>query len=263
MVTGTAEVRGQCYAWASDGHGEQDVLLVHGWQNAGVAWQPLVDRLDGSGLRVTTIDLPGCGYSPAPPSWQRATIAEMALDVLALVDELGLVRPVFVGHSLGGAIGLSAALAAPGALSALVLVAPASTSGLDFITDEQFEMLLHPTSEQRQALARAAFHRPIPAEQLALVVELVESAHPLHVEGGARSMREFLVQDRLARLDLPTLLVAGDRDRHVPLRNHLDTWRALPRCGLQVFHDTGHVPSWETPDAFADVVLGFIVAEAS
>jgi sigma-B regulation protein RsbQ len=254
----TTAVRDQVLAWEQMGDGAADVLLVHGWQNAGSTWAPLLDRLDGSRHRMTIVDLPGCGASPAPPSPQGATIDAWAQDLLALMVELGLDRPVLVGHSLGGAIGLAATLSAPEALAGLVLVAPASTSGMDFVTDEQFEVLLRPTPQQREALARAAFHRPLEPSQLQGVLGLVEAADPVHVEAAAWSMRDFDIRDRLAEVAVPTLLIAGDRDRHVPIGHHLDTWRAIPRCGLHVHHDVGHVPFWEVPDDFAAVVSRFL-----
>jgi len=259
----TTEVRDQVLAWEKVGVGDADVVLVHGWQNAGSTWAPLLDRLDGSGHRLTILDLPGCGASPAPPDWQGATIDAMAQTLLAFMANRGLERPVLVGHSLGGAIGLAVTLAAPEALAGLVLVAPASTSGMDFVSDEQFESLLRPTQAEKAALARAAFHRPLEPSQLEAVMAVVDSADPTHVEGGARSMRDFDIRDRLGEVAVPTVLIAGDRDRHVPIGHHVDTWRGIPRCGLHVHHDVGHVPFWEVPDEFAAVVRRFLDREAA
>jgi pimeloyl-ACP methyl ester carboxylesterase len=42
-------------------------------------------------------------------------------------------------------------------------------------------------------------------------------------------MAGFTVEARLGTIRVPTLMVAGDRDRHMPLRNHLATWDAIPR----------------------------------
>jgi pimeloyl-ACP methyl ester carboxylesterase len=255
---GTTEVRGTSWAWRRQGRGQLDVVLVHGWQNDGSAWQPFVDRLDPSCYRTTVVDLPGCGASPLPGSWARSTIDELAHDLAVLVEVWHIDPAVVVGHSLGGAIALVAALEHPELLRGLVLVAPASTSGLDFLDDDQFERLLAPDAEERAALVRAAFHRPLPREAVAALNDVVARAHPDHVAGGARSMRSLQLHDRLPSIALPALLVAGDRDRHVPIRNHLQTWQHLPRCGLQVFHDVGHVPFWEVPDAFAEVVDRFL-----
>ena len=71
-------------------------------------------------------------------------------------------------------------------------------------------------------------------------------------------MRAFTRQADLGTLDLPSILVCGDRDRHVPLRNHLTTQQAIPRCGLQVYFDVGHVPFVETRDRCAADVARFL-----
>lgn len=155
----------------------------------------------------------------------------------------GLTRPVLVGHSLGAAIGIRIALDRPGLLGGLVLVAPSSTRGLDFLSAQQIEVLAHPTSDDELvALARAAFRRPPAPEVLEQVMAIVRSASPQHIEGAVYSSRDFRVEEELRGLTCRTLLIAGDRDKHVPLRNHLATAMAVPRCGLQVFTDVGHVP---------------------
>jgi sigma-B regulation protein RsbQ len=71
-------------------------------------------------------------------------------------------------------------------------------------------------------------------------------------------MRDYCVESELAGLACPTLVIAGDRDRHVPIRNHLATAMAIRRCGLQVFTDVGHVPWVEVPDDFDRVLFGFL-----
>jgi len=240
------------------GHGA-DLVAVHGFQNDHSAWDPFVARLDLDRFRVTTFDVVGCGDSGGAGSWERCTIAEYAADLVAICDELQLAAPVAIGHSLGGAIVLEAALTWPHRLRALVLVAPASTSGLDFVPDDAaFEVLVHPTPEQQRQLALAAFrHRPGDAE-LDQLLAVIARARPEHIEGAARSMRAFERQGHLGALHVPALLLCGDRDRHVPLRNHLATQQAIPRCGLQVWTDVGHVPFAELPDPFTTVVTHFL-----
>jgi pimeloyl-ACP methyl ester carboxylesterase len=236
-----------------------DLVLVHGFQNDHTAWDPFVERLDLDRFRVTTFDLVGCGTSGGAATWQRCTIEEYAADLVAICDRLGLAAPFAVGHSLGGATVLQAALTWPHRLRALVLVAPASTSGLDFVPDDAtFEVLAHPTPEQQRELALAAFRRPPSEADLDAVLAVIARATPQHIEGAARSMRAFERQGHLGALALPVLLACGDRDRHVPLRNHLVTQQAIPRCGLQVWTDVGHVPFVEVADDFAAVVGRFL-----
>ena len=172
---------------------------------------------------------------------------------------LDIDRPVLLGHSLGAATILSAALANPGRFAAIVLIAPASTTGLDFLPDEaSFDVLAHPTREQQRALARAAFRRAPSEEDFRDLMAVLELASPEHIEGAARAMRTFTCQANLIALDVPSILICGDRDRHVPLRNHLATQQAIPRCGLQVYFDIGHVPFIETPDSCAADVERFL-----
>ena len=234
-------------------------MFVHGFQNDHTAWGPLVDRLDQDRYRFTRFDLAGCGASERPATWQRCTIDEYGADLTALCDRRGMERPVVIGHSLGGAIALSAALEDPERFAGIVLVAPASTSGLDFLSEEGAEALANPTQEQRFAFARAAFRQPAPEDYLRDLLSAVESASPEHIEGAGRAMGAFTRQSELAALGaLPTLLICGDRDKHIPLRNHLATQQAIPRCGLQVYYDIAHVPFVETPDTCAVDIERFL-----
>jgi pimeloyl-ACP methyl ester carboxylesterase len=242
----------------TSGGGPRHVLFVHGFRNAGAVWAPVMERLPED-FTALAPDLPGCGTSDRPARWERCTIAAYAGDVTELIEVRGLTRPVLVGHSLGAAIGIRIALDRPGLLGGLVLVAPSSTRGLDFLSAQQIEVLAHPTSDDELvALARAAFRRPPAPEVLEQVMAIVRSASPQHIEGAVYSSRDFRVEEELRGLTCQTLLIAGDRDKHVPLRNHLATAMAVPRCGLQVFTDVGHVPFVEVPDEFDRVLARFL-----
>jgi sigma-B regulation protein RsbQ len=253
------EVRGGGLAIWQSGSGDRDLVFVHGFQNEHSAWRPLIQRLDEARYRFTSFDLLGCGLSERPDTWQRCTIDEYGADLTAVCDVLGIERPVVIGHSLGAAAVLSAALRNPAGFAGAVLVAPASTSGLDFLPDEaSFDALAYPTREQQQALARRAFRHPLAEKDFQELMAAIELASPEHIEGAARSMRSFTCQTQLAALELPTIVICGDRDRHMPLRNHLATQQAIPRCGLQVYFDVAHVPFVETPDSCAADVERFL-----
>jgi sigma-B regulation protein RsbQ len=240
---------------------EVDVVLIHGFQNDHSAWNPLVSGLERGDWRLTAVDLPGCGQSQAPDTWERSTIEQLALDIAELIRLESLHDPVLVGHSMGAAIALQVALDEPDVPSGLVLFSPASTRGFDFMSSEAIEALGHQSPDDRLALLRAAFYAAPDPELLAALEQVVLRAHPLHVEGAARSMGDFSIEGRLGEITAPTLIIAGDRDRHVPLRNHFATWSHLHRAGLHVGHNVGHVPFVEDPATSAELVERFIVHE--
>jgi sigma-B regulation protein RsbQ len=254
-------IRGAELAVWQSGSGNRNLVFVHGFQNDHSAWRPLIERLDANKYRFTAFDLAGCGDSENPDSPQRCSIDEYGADLAALCDTLDLGRPVVLGHSLGAGAVLSAALENPARFAGNVLVAPTSTTGLDFLPDEaSFNALANPTADQKRALASRLFRHPIPENDFRELMAVIERASPEHIEGAAQSMRAFDRQSRLGDLTAPTILVCGDRDRHMPLRNHLATWAAIPRCGLQVYFDVAHVPFVETPDSCAADIERFLAA---
>ncbi|MFE9135415.1 alpha/beta fold hydrolase [Streptomyces sp. NPDC007355] len=110
-------VRLLCRDWG--GHGT-DVLLLHGLAGHSGEWDTTARLLRDSGHRVVAFDQRGHGGSERHPG--DVSRAAYVSDVLAVVAELGLDRPVLVGQSLGGSTALLTAAARPGLPRALVLV---------------------------------------------------------------------------------------------------------------------------------------------
>jgi len=86
------------------------VLALHGWPQHHWAYRDLLAD-PPAGLRIIAPDLPGYGWSgPAPHRWAKEDVAS---DLLALMDELGLGRTLLIGHDWGGYIGFLMILRAP------------------------------------------------------------------------------------------------------------------------------------------------------
>jgi pimeloyl-ACP methyl ester carboxylesterase len=105
------EARGLRFHVAEAGEGDDVVLCLHGWPQHWYEWRHLLPALAGSGHRVLAIDLRGFGWSDAPPEGYEKE--NLAADVLAVLDALGLERVKLVGHDWGGWIGFLLCLRAP------------------------------------------------------------------------------------------------------------------------------------------------------
>lgn len=100
------------------------VVLVHGSFGTTLTWtgSPIYEPLQRD-FRVIAYDRPGHGYSRRPRG-DALTPRDHARVLHAMVNRLGLKRPIIVGHSWGGAVALAYAIEYPDDVSALVLVAP-------------------------------------------------------------------------------------------------------------------------------------------
>ena len=99
------------------------VVCVHGVTQHGGIFAPLGKRLAALGHAVVAVDLRGHGDSGRLPPWNVET---HVADLLETIDELGLGRVTWVGHSLGGRLVATAAAQAPERARRLVLLDPAA-----------------------------------------------------------------------------------------------------------------------------------------
>jgi pimeloyl-ACP methyl ester carboxylesterase len=101
------------------GQGDPPILLVHGWCCDHTYFAPQFERYQRE-HRVVAVDLRGHGQSDKPE--QDYTIAGFADDLAWLCEDLGLTKPIVIGHSMGGVIALDLAARYPDLLAAVVAV---------------------------------------------------------------------------------------------------------------------------------------------
>ncbi|UTD28190.1 alpha/beta fold hydrolase [Bradyrhizobium sp. WD16] len=115
------EVNGQKIHYVDRGTGPA-IVMIHGLGGNLLNFDyALADRLLAD-HRVILIDRPGSGYSVRPES-APANLPAQAATIAAVIKQLGLSRPLVVGHSLGGAVALTLALEHPDSVGGLVLLA--------------------------------------------------------------------------------------------------------------------------------------------
>jgi pimeloyl-ACP methyl ester carboxylesterase len=105
------EARGLRFHVAEAGEGDDVVLCLHGWPQHWYEWRDLMPRLAAAGHRAIAIDLRGFGWSDAPRDGYEKE--NLATDILAVLDALGIEQVKLVGHDWGGWIGFLLCLRAP------------------------------------------------------------------------------------------------------------------------------------------------------
>ena len=95
-------------------------LLVHGWCGDHTHFAPQFEHFARRGHRVVAVDLRGHGESDKPH--QSYTVQLFADDLAWMCAQLGLEKPVVIGHSMGGVVTLALALSYPDLPSAIVML---------------------------------------------------------------------------------------------------------------------------------------------
>lgn len=245
------------------------LVLLHGYGDAYSTWEGWASALR-AGHRVVSLDLPGHGLTAAPAGTQIDREAQARL-VLRVAEALKLPRFVLAGNSMGGGVAWQAALLAPQALRGLVLVdaagwpMPATTPSL------AFRILAHPWG--RALLARID-NRPLIRQALraqvgdaALITDEVVDRWALYqrypghrpilmsVAPGAQAP---VTAERLAGLQLPTLVLHGEIDPILPLEHSRRFAAAIAGAELIVYPGIGHLPQREIPARSAADVAAFL-----
>ncbi len=251
--------------------GEGDpILFIHGISGG---WQNWLENLPhfGAGHRAIALDLPGFGASPMP-EWEvgMTNYARMIHD---FCERLGLERTVLVGNSMGGFVALEAATDEPRRYSHLVLVAAAGIINTwnpearatatayawsklgGTVADNGRWIVSHPRSRQ---LALAPFLRYPGRLRRELLLEQMAGGRCPGFGDALQDLIAHDIRDRLATIEMPTLIVWGLSDRVIPVAAAISYHRRIPHSRLEIFERTGHVPQLERPARFNALLDEFL-----
>lgn len=231
----------------------EPILLLHGWGSSARNMQVIARALE-SEYRIYNVDLPGHGQSPAPP--EAMGVPEHAEIVGDLIRNETNTPVTIIGHSNGGRIALYMASDEKykSLIRRLLLVSPSGITPkrsasyyvkrtTSRILKAPFEILPEPLREFGLDWLRHS-----------LVWRALGSSDYRALEG---TMRETFVRtvthhvdDRVAKIDVPTLLVWGDRDTAVSRRQMEILEDRIPDSGLLVLENAGHYGYIDDFDTF-------------
>jgi pimeloyl-ACP methyl ester carboxylesterase len=246
----TRPVAGHPAAWLEAGSGPP-LVLVHGAGGSADLWRRQLDGLAGV-ARVVAPDLPGHGPlggrgKPSIPGY-----AEWLEGFLTVLDA-GPV--VLVGHSMGGAVAQTLALARPGRLAALVLV---GTGARLRVLARIVDLLRHHPREGQSLIRDLSFAPGAPRECTEMVDRVLREGAPLVTLGDYLACDRFDVRDRLAAIRTPTLVLTGAEDRLTPPKHGRFLAETIPGARLVEIPAAGHFPHLEQPVAVNAAIREFL-----
>lgn len=241
------------------------LVLIQGMGFGRSGWEPVLPKL-GRHFRLVLVDNRGFGHSDRPAG--LFTVADMAGDVVAVLDAVGVRRAHMLGASLGGLVAQELAVTRPERVDALVLACTAPGWPLAYPMPRASVRLIAATAGLTAGTAlrrytENALSAPTVRRHPELVDRLVELQGARPAQKGvllAQATAGALYASRLRRASIGarTLVLCGGADTVVDPRNGRLLADRIPGARLVTFPGLGHLLFWEDPDGFADAVTSFL-----
>lgn len=221
------------------------IMLLHGLGGSSRWWFRLYPELTAANFRVLTPDLPGFGRSPGPllePDQAARTVVRFA-------THLGLTQFFLVGHSMGGAIAVQVAAEFPDRVRRLALIDTAGIPGTGPL--RVLGRLAQPWSWCPWGFMKA------------FLSDVLLRAGPATMLAGIRQLRHNDIRPLLDRIEIPTLVIWGERDGLTPPEHGKRVAERLSNARLEVVSGARHLPMISHPQATARLLSGFFKEELS
>ncbi len=243
-------------------------VLIGGIASTVETWGLQVDAL-ARHFRVITPDNRGSGRTKIHNDDGARNPPQLADDVFALVDALGIDRFHLVGWSMGSLIAQAYAVSYPHRLRSLTLLSstPGGAHGVPVAPDVARGLFVGSvpgaSEDDLAALAAATMHVDTLEQNHAAWEYFCATRrdHPHAPEELARraaSIASFSVWDQLAELRVPTLVATGAGDRLMPPENSGRLAQQIPGAELELVEGGGHVFFIEKPDVVNAMLIGFL-----
>ena len=263
------------------------IVLLHGKNFSGAAWDQTAAALHDAGFRVVIPDQIGFGKSSKPESYQF-TFHQLASNTHDLLRSLGLERAHIMGHSIGGMLAIRCALMYPAETRTLILVDPLGLEDwqakrVPYATlDQLYRQELNKTPEKVRAYERENYYggkwEPQYDRWIDLFAAFKNSAdYPRMAWNQALTSDMIFTQPvcyEFGRLAPPVLLLMGQTDRTAPSREQAppdvqkllgeyptlgrQAAAAMPPAQLVEFPGLGHSPQIQDFPRFIQAVKEFL-----
>jgi len=244
------------------GTGPHAVLVLHGWFGDARSFEPIEPWLSQDVYSYVFMDYRGYGGRRAEPG--AYTIDEIAVDALALADELGFHAFSMIGHSMGGMAMERVATLAPGRVRGLVAIAPVPCGGIryDAATRRLLDGAAGQAEHRRTIIDRSTGKRLPPAWVQWKAAYSVACSSPDAFAAYLRAWADTDFGDEITGQH-PVKVLVGEHDPTFNAALMAGTYlRRYPLASLEVLGAAGHYPMNETPLALVAAIESFLAETA-
>lgn len=247
------------------------LLLIHGFSSSTHVWKTVAPMFADRKFHVVAVDLVGFGYSDKP-AWFDYRIQSQARMIVRLMNLLGIGRATLVGSSYGGAVAAMAALDYPERIEKLVLVSavcndePKNHPLLRLAEIKGVGEVMTPFLVDSRAFLKHRMRNSFSSTNFDLITEDRVDAvrRPLSNKDGhnavlqsARNWEAGQVEQDANLIEQPTLILWGEEDRVIPIRNGYTLHREILNSRFVVLRNCGHLPPEEAPGDFVQLITEF------
>lgn len=223
-------------------------------------WDPQMPALTRH-YRVLRYDTRGHGRSALPAAFASFGMADLAGDVVAILDHAGIDRAHFCGLSMGGMTGMYLARHHAARFGRFVLANTAALIGPESVWNTRIATVHRDgmTAIVDGVLARwfTDHYLLTRRDEMAPVRRMLESASAAGYTANCAAVRDADLRGLLAAIDAPVLVIAGEHDLATTAAQGREVAEAIPGARY-VALPAAHLSNWELPEAFGNAVIGFL-----
>ncbi len=243
-------------SYCVQGAGPTTLLFMHGWAGSGAYFDEVIGGLDLNALRVLTMDFRGHGDSEKAVKPYDAD--RIGGDVWTVADAAGATNIVLVGFSMSGKFAQYVALRRPDRVSGLVLVGGFSAAPIPFPQDLLRDWVGRAGDRQRIREMLAPFiSEPVDGAMLDRFLDNAVKVPSPVLECTLQTCISMSFTDRIEALQMPILIVGGQRDAFFPQEAVAQLALSLP-CARGISLPCNHEVPMERPRELAHLIEAFV-----
>ena len=244
------------------------VLMLHGIGGGHLAFAPQVESFAARGYRAVAWDMPGYGLSAPIEPYTFKGLAQSSIALIEALLEADEQRGgvILLGHSMGGMVAQEVVARRPELVNRLILCGTSPSFGQpdgdwqrDFIARRTAPLAAGQTmADLAQALVPQMIGPGALPEGVQLAVHCMSQINPSTYRRALEALVTFDRRANLARIHVPTLLLAGEHDRNAPPAVMKKMAGQIAASRYAEMPGIGHLQNLEAPEAFDGLVLDFL-----
>jgi len=243
------------------GHG-QALVFLHGGVSDSRYWNRELNTF-ADDFHTIAWDAPGCGISDDPQ--EGFSLSDYADALADLLNSIGVHQPIILGISFGGGLAIEFYDRHPDIPKALILVS-AYAGWAGSLSDEEVARRVKKgrtqSSMDPEAVAEmwlpSLFYKAPSQEILDEEKDIISDFHPKGSQIMLEAFAQADLRDTLPKIEVPTLLLYGDKDVRSPVSVANEIHDQVPNSSLILLENVGHLINKEAPELFDREVRKFI-----